>query len=60
MREVVTVYSVEKDDSWFKIARYEKETALKVVNDYTVKCIVHAEKLIAVDKNGNIIAESEF
>ena len=59
MRETIIVYSIEKDGNWFKIAGYDRETALKVVNDYTVKCIVHAEKLIAVDKNGNIIAESE-
>lgn len=57
MREVVIVYSVEKDGSLFKVAGYEKETALKVVKDITVKNIVHAEKLIAVDSNGRIIAE---
>ena len=58
MREVITVYGIEKDGSRFKIAGYSKETALKVVNDYTIKCIVKAEKLIAVNSKGVIIAES--
>lgn len=60
MRELVTVYGIEKNGERFKIAGYDKETALKVVNDYTVKCIVKAEKLIAVNKNGEIIAESSI
>ena len=59
MRELVTVYGIEKNGERFKIAVYDRETALKVINDYTVKCIVKAEKLIAIDRNGNSIAESE-
>lgn len=58
MREIVTVYGIEKTGKRFKVAGYDKETALKVVQDYTIRKIVQAEKLIAIDNNGNVIAES--
>lgn len=57
MREIITVYGIEKDGKRFKVANYDRETALKVVQDYTVKRIVKTDKLIAVNKDGYIIAE---
>lgn len=57
MREIITVYGIEKDGSRFRVAGYNRETALQVVHDITVKNIVNAEKLVAIDKNGKIIAE---
>lgn len=58
-RETVTVYSIEKNGSRFRVAGYDRETAKKVVNDFTVLQILHTKKLIAVDKRGQIIAETE-
>lgn len=58
-RETITVYAIEKNGSRFRVAGYDRETALKVINDTTVLHIVKAEKMIAVDKTGQIIAETE-
>ena len=58
-RDTITVYAVEKNGNLFRVAGYDRETALKVINDPTVKAIVKSDKLIAVDKNGVIIDTSE-
>ena len=57
--DTITVYSVEKNGKFFRVAGYDRETALKVINDPTVKAIVGSDKLIAVDKNGIIVETSE-
>ena len=57
--DTITVYAVEKNGNLFRVAGYDREKALKVINDPTVKAIVKSDKLIAVDKNGVIIDTSE-
>ena len=58
-RDTVTVYAIENSGRRFRVAGYDRETALKVVNDYTVRQILKAEKLIAIDRSGAIIAQTE-
>ena len=58
-RETITVYAVDKNGARFRVAGYDRQTALKVVNDDTVRAIVHAEKLIAVTAKGETIADTE-
>ena len=57
--DTITVYAVEKNGNLFRVAGYDRKTALKVINDPTVKAIVKSDKLIAVDKNGVIVETSE-
>lgn len=58
-RKVLTVYAIDERGARFRVAGYEEKTALKAVKDPTVKYICHAVKLIAVNKNGDIVATSE-
>lgn len=58
-RNTLTVYAIENNGTLFRVARYALETALKVVNDETVKYIVKSDRLIAVNADGVIIATSE-
>lgn len=58
MRETIRVYAIDANGLWFKVAGYDRETALKVINDETVKNICHAVELVAVDKDCNIIART--
>ena len=57
-RKILTVYAIGEKGDRFRVAGYEEKTALQVVNDPTVKHICKAVKLIAVNKNGETVAES--
>lgn len=58
MRETIRVYAIDSAGNWSKVAGYDRETALKVVNDETIKNICHAVELVAVDSKCNIIART--
>lgn len=58
LRETISVFAVDEKGHLFRIAGYDRETALKVVNDITVKNITHAVNLIAIDSTGRAIAQT--
>lgn len=59
MRKTLTVYAIDGDGHKFRVAGYDEPTALKVVQDETIKHICHATTLIAVNDKGEIVATSE-
>ena len=59
MRKTATVYAIDKKGNSFRVAGYDLKTALRVVDDETVKNICGATELIAVDGSGKIIARTK-
>lgn len=59
-REFYEVYAMYPNKPSERVAGYSKETALKVINDETVKAIMKTPHLIMTDgRTGEIVAESK-
>lgn len=58
IRETITVYAVQENGTLRRVAGYDRETALRVINDPTVKTITRAVNLIAFDSTGRAIAQT--
>ena len=61
LKEFYEVYANYPNKPAQKIAGYSKETALKVLEDETVKAIMHSNHLTMIDgRTGEIVAESKL
>lgn len=60
VREFYEVYATYSNKSNERVIAYSKETALKVINDETVKAFMKSPHLIMIDgRTGEIVAESK-